>query len=157
MVLRNQRDRSPAPGLAREVDRSTLRAAEARTLAEDRYVGDEDPGVIPQLLLGRDLFADAAEVTRFFVGSHDGVDASTATLFLDGGIAQIEDVATLIDHRGHGLARATVGAAVDAALAAGTHLVFLHADADDWPKELYAKLGFVPVGEAWGFTLPAAT
>ena len=26
------------------------------------------------------------------------------------------------------------------------------ADADDWPRHLYAKLGFAPVGGAWQFT-----
>ena len=39
-----------------------------------------------------------------------------------------------------------VSAAVDAAVAAGHELVFLVADADDWPRDLYAKLGFREIG-----------
>ena len=61
----------------------------------------------------------------------------------DGVIAQVEDVATLRDFRRRGLARATVTAAVDAALAMGHEAIFIVADDDDWPKDLYARLGFL--------------
>jgi hypothetical protein len=47
-----------------------------------------------------------------------------------------------------------VTAAVDAALAMGHELIFIVADEDDWPKDLYARLGFDPVGRAWAFTRP---
>ena len=60
---------------------------------------------------------------------------------------------TLKAHRNKGLSRAAVGAALDAALAGDHELVFIVADEDDWPKELYAKLGFDPVGMAYDFTL----
>jgi hypothetical protein len=32
--------------------------------------------------------------------------------------------------------------------------VFLIADDDDWPKELYAKLGFDPLCRYWQFRRP---
>ena len=47
------------------------------------------------------------------------------------------------------LATARPIAAVDAA--ADATLVFLVADDGDWPKELYAKLGFDPIGAVWAF------
>ena len=31
----------------------------------------------------------------------------------------------------------------------GTELVFIVADDDDWPKDLYGRLGFEPIGRAW--------
>ena len=34
----------------------------------------------------------------------------------------------------------------------GADLVFLVADDRDWPKQLYSKLGFDPVGRFWQFT-----
>jgi hypothetical protein len=37
---------------------------------------------------------------------------------------------------------------------AGADLVFLIADDADWPKQLYAKLGFDPAGRLWQFTKP---
>jgi hypothetical protein len=36
----------------------------------------------------------------------------------------------------------------------GNDLTFLIADRDDWPKQLYAKLGFDEVGRVWEFVLP---
>jgi hypothetical protein len=41
--------------------------------------------------------------------------------------------------------------AVNEALATGHDFVFLTADADDWPKELYNRLGFEEVGTEWAF------
>ena len=62
------------------------------------------------------------------------------------GVAEIDNVHTLERFRGRGVARAVVGRAVqEASSIAGADLVFLIADDADWPKELYAKLGFDPV------------
>ena len=36
----------------------------------------------------------------------------------------------------------------------GADLVWLLADADDWPKELYGKLGLDPIGSCWQYTKP---
>jgi GNAT superfamily N-acetyltransferase len=150
MVLRRERDRPPAAGLAREVDEATLRAVEAQTLAEEpQYVGD----VVEQLLAMRAAVARVARA-RYFVAAADGVDAGHATLYSDGVVAQVEDVGTVSAMRGRGLARAAVSAAVEAAVDAGHELVFIVADDDDWPKQLYAKLGFDPVGIPWSVTRP---
>jgi ABC-type transporter Mla maintaining outer membrane lipid asymmetry ATPase subunit MlaF len=53
-----------------------------------------------------------------------------------------QEVATLPSHRGRGYAKSVVTRAVDVALAAGHEFVFLVADGDAWPKELYRRLGF---------------
>lgn len=91
---------------------------------------------------------------RFFVAEVDGTMASGCELYQRGDVAQIETVDTLEEYRERGLARSVVLAAADAALAAGADLVFIVAGDDDWPKELYAKLGFDAVGWFWQFTLP---
>ena len=44
--------------------------------------------------------------------------------------------------------------ALDASREAGHDLTFLLAVRDDWPKELYAKLGFDEIGRVWEFLLP---
>ena len=75
-------------------------------------------------------------------------------LYLDGGTAQIEDVATAERFRKKGLATAVVLTAIEAARAAGAELVFLIADAEDWPKEMYAKLGFEEIGHTYEFMIP---
>jgi ribosomal protein S18 acetylase RimI-like enzyme len=150
MALRRPRDRDGDRSLAREVDAATHREADAATLRSEPYGRDEE--VVRQLVDMRTAFAAAIPVTRWFVGAADGVDAAVTTLFSDGRVAQIEDVVTLRDYRRRGLARAALTLALDAAIDMGHELVFLVADADDWPKDLYSQLGFDPVGEIWGFT-----
>jgi GNAT superfamily N-acetyltransferase len=143
---------APPPGVAREVDAATHRDAEAATIREEPYGRDED--VVRQLVGMRAALADAVPSARFFVGTADGVDAAVTTLYSDGATAQVEDVATLRDYRRRGLARAAVSLAIDAALEMGHRFVFIIADEDDWPKELYGRLGFDPIGRAWSFTRP---
>ncbi|MEA2322598.1 MAG: hypothetical protein QOD81_2448 [Solirubrobacteraceae bacterium] len=152
MALRRPRDREPGAGLAREVDQATISVVEAAATREEPYGRDED--VVRQLVRQREALAAAVPVSRFFVGADDGVDAAVTTLYSDGTVAQVEDVATLRDHRRRGLARATVSMAIDAAVEMGHELVFIVADATDWPKDLYGRLGFDPVGHAWAFTRP---
>jgi ribosomal protein S18 acetylase RimI-like enzyme len=138
-------DRPLAAGLAREVDGQVARQVERRAMGEDPELSEE--GVAAQLLAGRERLAAFTDA-RFFVGAADGVDASVCTLYFDGAVAQIEDVVALRAYRGRGLGRAVVHAALDAALAAGHDVVFIVADDADWPKRLYRKLGFEPVGRA---------
>lgn len=88
---------------------------------------------------------------RYFAVRVGDIPVSAAELYSDGRIAQVEDVSTLPDHRGHGYASAVVLRAVEEALSAGHDLVFLTAADDDWPKELYARLGFDAVGRTWSF------
>jgi predicted GNAT family acetyltransferase len=75
--------------------------------------------------------------------------AARADLYLHGGVAQIEDVWTAEEHRGRGHARALLSALL--AEAAGAELIFLVADAADWPKDFYARLGFAEVGRTHSF------
>lgn len=89
---------------------------------------------------------------RYFAVELEGVLASYCELYLYEGAAQVEDVNTLEAFRNRGGGRAVVLAAIAAARAAGADLVWLLADADDWPQHLYAKLGFERVGGAWQFT-----
>jgi hypothetical protein len=48
-----------------------------------------------------------------------------------------------------------VSLAID--LAGGAGLIWIAADDNDWPKELYAKLGFRPIGRIFAFTRTGGT
>ncbi len=148
MVRRRPPDRPPDTRGAREAGEAELEAVEAATTAEAPH-GD-DPGVVAELTAGRRLLHAAAPGTRYVVGAADGVDAAHATLYANGRIAQIEDVGTLQAFRRRGLARAVVSLACE--LAAGHEVLFLVADQGDWPKDLYARLGFDPVGHVLACT-----
>jgi RimJ/RimL family protein N-acetyltransferase/predicted GNAT family acetyltransferase len=86
----------------------------------------------------------AAVPTRFFAAIVDDRAAGWCELRTRDGVAQIEDVEVLAEHRGQGLGRAVVQHALIQARRSAD-VVFLEALADDWPRELYAKLGFVSV------------
>ncbi len=84
------------------------------------------------------------------VGDDGGLAAMT-TLFSDGTIGQVEDVYTVPEARRRGFARALVTRAVSLALQEGNELTFIVADDNDWPKKLYSKVGFEPIGYSWLF------
>jgi RimJ/RimL family protein N-acetyltransferase/ribosomal protein S18 acetylase RimI-like enzyme len=151
LIMARQRDadRVVDTSMVREVDfDELLDARRAVTVAEP--TGDAS---LSQLLdRGKRRIINAVP-TRFFAAFDDGRIAAYCELRSDGTVAQIEDVNTLVEFRGRGLGRAVVQAAVDAASRSG-ELVFLEALADDWPKELYAKLGFDVVDERVLFLRP---
>jgi hypothetical protein len=88
---------------------------------------------------------------RHFAVRKGGAVVSAADLYEDDRTAQVEDVATLGSERGHGHASAVILRAVEEGAGGGADFVFLVADAEDWPKELYVRLGFEAIGDGWAF------
>jgi GNAT superfamily N-acetyltransferase len=88
---------------------------------------------------------------RIFGTFVDGTIASGCDLFSDGATAQIEAVVTLEQYRNRGLAKAVVWRAVQEARSGGHDLIFLVANADDWPRALYKNLGFEEIGYLFEF------
>ncbi|MFL5928222.1 MAG: GNAT family N-acetyltransferase [Gaiellaceae bacterium] len=84
--------------------------------------------------------------TRFYAATVEGEIGAYCEVRARGGVAQIEDVNTLERYRRRGLGRAVVQHALDAARRSN-EIVYLEALADDWPRDLYRRLGFAVVGE----------
>ncbi len=122
-----------------------LRAIERRTNAELGL----SAAVGTQLLTVRARALRRVGGSGFVARSARGADVAHATVYGTGAIVQIDDVATLVGHRGQGHAKAVVAACVADARARGAEVIFLTADADDWPQHLYAGMGFVPVARTW--------
>ena len=97
----------------------------------------------------------AATPTFLAVRRVDGRVVARADLYLRDGVAQVEEVLTDPGHRGRGHASALVRHAVHAARRQGAQTVFLLADADDWPRQLYGRLGFVDGGRTAQLTRSA--
>jgi GNAT superfamily N-acetyltransferase len=151
MVARRDPDR---PADASSVDEVTL--DELVPAWTDGWHTDRDvlgERVIRQLIENKRRLGDVVE-TRFFAVRVDGEVASYCELYSDGSTGQIENVLTLPRFRNRGLARATVMRALQESREAGHDFTFLIADRNDWPKKLYAKLGFDEVGRIWEFVLP---
>jgi GNAT superfamily N-acetyltransferase len=134
-----------APPAGRECSEAQLRAVERAFMLDDGRV----EAIADEVLDARAAVCATRPRTRYFCAALDGRDVASATLYSDGAIAQIEDVGALAGARGHGLGRAVVTAAIDAAVAAGHELLFIIAEEDDWPKDLYARLGFRSIGRTW--------
>jgi GNAT superfamily N-acetyltransferase len=148
MAFRGPGSRSAPAADVEEVDAGELRPLREAIVRAEPWADSEE--VVHQVLESGALTARAANA-RHFVVRVEGEPASGADLYSDGRTAQVEDVATFPAHRGRGLASAVVLRAVAEALAAGHDFVFLVADDGDWPKELYARLGFAPLGRKWQF------
>ena len=108
--------------------------------------GYDSESEVSRQLLDLDRRLGTAMEVRHLAALVDGKTASYGSLYLDGGVAQIEDVATLPAYRSRGLSRAVVLHAVAEARRNGADLIVILADESDWPKELYRRLGFDSIG-----------
>ncbi len=139
MVLRREPDRTVDTSAVREGRQEEMNALSQRWFVED-FAESQGPAVLEQL-------ADyarrewSARPTRGFVA---GDGAAMCKLWSDGTIAQVEDVYTAPEARGGGHARALVTHALGIAQAEGHELIFIVADDDGTPKQLYERLGFDP-------------
>jgi ribosomal protein S18 acetylase RimI-like enzyme len=119
--------------------------------------GDADPAILPELidqLASRDELIRAKVAEQRFAVVVKGQPVSTCVLYSHDGVGQVELVITRPEHRNRGYARAVVSAAAAASQARGDKLTFLVALADDWPRELYERLGFRPAGLLYRFRRP---
>jgi len=137
-------------GRVEEVPEEELRPARARLNAGQPWGA---PEVMEQLFAGKHVIGRLMEA-RFFAVKVDGEVVSYTDLYQDGAGAQIEDVGTLPEHRGHGYATAVVLTAIAAARENGAEFVFLVADYEDWPKKWYERLGFDELGYYVKFVAP---
>jgi GNAT superfamily N-acetyltransferase len=141
----------------REVDTAAvIEPAESELLAMmDRWTGEDVERVTPegrrQVVEQNRLAWRARAARRFGILGGGGAMAAMALLYSGGRTAQVEDVYTVPEERGHGFARALVTHAAATARDAGHELTFIVADDDDWPKRLYGRIGFEPLGCVWLF------
>jgi ribosomal protein S18 acetylase RimI-like enzyme len=145
MAHRREPDRAPATDGVEEIGLSEIEPLAIEVARREPW--GREPGIAEMLASFRQVLVDGVGA-RFFGQRVDGSLAGCCELYVDGDIAQIEDVNTLEEFRGRGVARNVVLRAVHEARAAGASLVFLFADADDWPRHLYARLGFDALGDS---------
>lgn len=129
-------------------------------VAEDRFMrdepGTEEPEARRQVMFNNRRIGEALGERCFAAYAGDEVVAYAKLRHRDG-VAQVEDVIVLAEHRGRGLGRLVTSAALAAGLQLEPELLFIVADDEDWPKDLYARLGFEPAGRTRGYLLaPAA-
>jgi predicted GNAT family acetyltransferase len=107
---------------------------------------DQDPS---------DYHAEAREVAmrrevKVLAVHEDGAPVAFAQLEREGAAAEITQVYVHPDHRGAGRGTAMTRAAIEAAGDVGD--LWIVADDEDRPKDLYARLGFRPAWTTMEFT-----
>ena len=151
-LLRREPDR---PGA---VDVEVVPFAEARELILQTYREDTQlPQAVAVPFTDHRAKYETAVGARFFVARIDGEQAGLCELYVDGEDAQVENVGTVVRFRNRGVARSVVLAACEAARDAGATRIFILADDEDWPKELYQRLGFDRLATDVGFLRSPAT
>lgn len=121
----------------RRVDTSHVREVSFELIAPVRTYDYDDSELGGQLNEAQRRVSRTVD-TRWFASFDGDHLAAWCHVRTGDGIAQIEDVNTLPAFRGRGHGRAVVQHALEQA----PGVVFLEALENDWPRELYAKLGF---------------
>jgi ribosomal protein S18 acetylase RimI-like enzyme len=150
MVQRRKPEKRADLAVVREVGEAALRPGRTSAILAQPW---GTPEVARQILDAKPMLAERAE-TKFFAVVVDGQIVAWTDLYVAQGVAQVEDVATVEEHRGRGYATAVVLRAIEEGRRAGADLVFLVADDEDWPKALYGRLGFDEVGRVYRFSTP---
>jgi hypothetical protein len=149
MTLRHRPERESRVAVAElAIDAiPALRAELVREwVTEDGTRGGEE--TVEQALTMAARYAGAVR-DRWYAAPAGAEPAAACRLLQRDGIGQVEDVATLTRARRRGLAQAIVLAASAASRADRDRLTFLSADAADWPRLMYAKLGFEAIGTVY--------
>ena len=150
MAQQREPEREADVGLVSEVEEPDLREARHCVVTGQPWAR---PEIMEQLFAGKAMIGSRVRA-RFFAIVIDGEAVSYTDLYQAGTEAQVEDVGTLHEHRGRGYASAVVLAAIAEARKDGAEFVFLVADYEDWPKELYRRLGFDELGYYVKFIAP---
>jgi ribosomal protein S18 acetylase RimI-like enzyme len=155
MAYRGPGERTAEDAAVEEVTTEALRDFRAEIGRTESWGESEE--TVEMLLDANALWSEVGAGRHFAVREDDKVVSAT-DLYSDGRTAQVEDVATSPDSRGRGLASAVVLRAVEEAVASGHDFVFLVANDGSRATELYASLGFEPIGHTWSFLRkPAVT
>jgi ribosomal protein S18 acetylase RimI-like enzyme len=125
-----------------EVDHAALRPLRRQAIVSAPWGSPELAG---QILEAKAWIGERI-TARFFAVLLEGEAVAAADLYLHEDNAQIEDIRTVEKYRNRGYASALVLRALEEARNAGATFICLVADADDWPRLLYERLGFDVIG-----------
>lgn len=148
MACRRRPDLTGGARRVQELDHGAVAHASDVFLRQEPQ--GRDPEVRRQLVAQYERWDASVAIARRVGIVEDGDVIAWCRLYEEHGITEIDDVSVLHSRRGEGLGRALMEGAL--AAVADDRLVFLCADPDDWPQQLYRRLGFEVVGTRVGAT-----
>jgi GNAT superfamily N-acetyltransferase len=143
MALARPADREADASGVVEVEQDAVSALMRRWVSGDPKMTRE---TLDQVVAATAREGSVRSARNFSIRDAAGEAVAMTKLYSDGVTAQVEDVYTVPEWRNHGCARRLITRAIALALHDGHELVFIVADDDGWPKHLYARLGFDPIG-----------
>jgi ribosomal protein S18 acetylase RimI-like enzyme len=146
MVRHREPDRRVDTASVRVVDETAMEPARTASLSAEKWANGD---AVAQIRRKHERTGRGVPTTHLALLEDDRIVSYCDLYKIDGDVAQIESVATLPGYRRRGCARATVTKALE--LAEDRRVVFLTMDPNDWPQELYAKLGFDTIGRLHRF------
>jgi ribosomal protein S18 acetylase RimI-like enzyme/uncharacterized protein (DUF952 family) len=158
-LLLMARPAGPLPGgeRAEVVDQAEVHEFWDRSWRSGGVAPQERLDEVVGQLVGREHRNDLVVAVTDVVVKEDGRVVAAAQLRVDGGTAAVESVLTDPAARGRGHADALLARILTLANEAGCDLVVLEADADDWPREWYARRGFRIAGSVWDVSREGAS
>jgi len=146
MVRRRRSDRTPRVGAVQELDQALVAEAADRFLRRESH--GHGPTARRQLVAQYERW-EASAPSAWRLGVVKGGRAvAWCRVYDDGQTTEIDDVSVLHERRGRGLGRMLMEGALTRV--PRDRLLFLCADPDDWPQQLYRRLGFDVVGQRLG-------
>lgn len=91
------------------------------------------------------------EPLNCYICYYNKIPVGNCDLLLHQGTAKIEDFAVLPEYQRRGIGTTILKHLVKTAYSQGADLVYLIADEEDTPKEMYLKMGFEKVSESYSF------
>jgi GNAT superfamily N-acetyltransferase len=120
------------------------------TLWREEWMPEADDETVRQLIARRASYSRSGEMTTLLVRDPaTGTPAATTDVCIAGWAAEVDGVATREAYRGRGYGDAMLATALALAADRGCEHVALTAMVEDWPKDWYARRGFVTTGPAW--------
>lgn len=81
-----------------------------------------------------------------YICYHNGNIIGNCDLFIDNGVAKIEDFAVIPKYQRNGYGTTILKSLIDIAIKENCHLIYIVTDEEDTAKEMYQKNGFNKIG-----------
>lgn len=95
----------------------------------------------------RDVYKSKDNSLEAYIAYFDGEPAGKCELFIQDGYAKIEDFDVIEKHQRKGIGTTMLRSMIEDAITGEAENIYLIADKDDTPRDMYSKLEFETIGE----------
>ena len=110
----------------------------------ERFYDDKLPGTSWG---NRDVYKSVDNNLEAYIAYFDGEPAGKCELFIQDGYAKIEDFDVVKKHQRKGIGTTMLRSMIEDAISREVRNIYLIADKDDTPRDMYSRLGFETIGE----------